>query len=402
MAVCLLTAYMVAWSQMEAARTLLVTCSGEAHGGSFAVRSDNLVKTVEYDACRSRASKHCSSMCHPFVLAVNDERATFVTSTHVRSLVPKGSSIVDREIACIDSSDDYIAAGFSDGTARLWRVSDGELVVEQQLHIGGLSCVWIDSNLWLLFAASRTGRIGAWPIPSLFVSSDPDRVWSPHSLAVADVAVSRGYRVFSVSHDKTAKCFAFCAGCEILSLSFETGLTCCALAHNQAALYCGSADGRIFAVCLAQDAGTPTVFAGHEMEVCDVAVSGDDRALYSASLDLTVRRWDTATGHAVARITAAGVPVALAWVPDREVRGKRAFPRLGREIQTTREDVVSAPADDVCVLSLEDELAIALVDIGSRQEVVPAEEAGAAGPDEWRANCVFFQATPASRADAPQ
>jgi len=95
------------------------------------------------------------------VLAVNHERATFVTSMRVRSLVPKGSSIVDREIDYIDyidCLDDYVAAGLSDRMARPWRVSDGELVVEQQLHIGGLPCVWIDSNLWLLFATHRRSR----------------------------------------------------------------------------------------------------------------------------------------------------------------------------------------------------------------------------------------------------
>jgi hypothetical protein len=263
-----------------------------------------------------------------------------------------------------------------------------------------------------LIAGSGTGRIGVWSIPDLFTSTEPDRVYAIHSLGITDLAVSSGMRIFSVSSDKTAKCFDFCAGCEILGLNFPASLTCCALLNNESALYCGGNDGQIYQVELCQETGIQKVLSGHSMEITDLRVSYDDRVLFSCSLDGTVRRWDTATGQTINQIQVRGAPFALTFLPSSEnaappedelqKKGRRAraqdsrkgFPHLAKAIRGNREEFVSAPVEDIPILSLDDEAAIAIADLCDQQPMADVEPPHEATPETDEARdlkTLFFQ-----------
>ena len=377
---------------MRPARTFLVSCGGEQQQDSFAVRSDNLATTTTYEGCRSSPSKHLTAICEPFILTIAQDRAKRLFSSHIQGLVARGETVLPSEISCIHATRDYVTAGSDDGKLRVWRASDGELVIEQHLHIGAITKVFLDETLWVVFAASATGRVGAWPLPGLFTSGEPDRVWSIHLLKVTDFAVSGGCRVFSVSHDKTAKCFDFRAGCEIKSANFPAALSCCVLAHNESVLYCGAVDGNVYRLMLAQDFSVEAVIEGHTMEVTDLLLSDDDRSLYSGSLDMTVRRIETATGQTTNHIQTPGIPYALTWIPEVVVseepvqeekrkgkkaaiansqKMKRGFPKLTRSINGNRDEMVSAPVEDLDILSVDDELMIAMIDLCNQQVMVP-------------------------------
>jgi WD40 repeat protein len=94
----------------------------------------------------------------------------------------------------------------------------------------------------------------------------------------------------------TVKCFNFAVGYEILAVNFPTALTCCALLNSESDLFCGGADGNIYQISLMQDFRQPPVLQGHVMDLCDILVSDNDRALFSCSLDASVTRWDIETG----------------------------------------------------------------------------------------------------------
>jgi WD40 repeat protein len=374
-------------------RTILVSCGGPDLPGSLSIRSDNLATVKLFNGCKSHSSKHTTAIAGLFILTVSIGRSHLLLSTNIHDLVPTGQCALPSDVECIDSDGSYLAAGSSDGTIRLWRVSDGELLIEQQLHIGAISVVRIDPIMWVLFAGSATGRIGAWSISGLFSHAEADRVWSIHMLKVTDLCTSRCNRVYSVSIDKTAKCFDFAVGCEILAANFPAALNCCALLNSESVLFCGGVDGNIYQIGLVQDLGQLPVLQGHAMDVCDLLVSDDDRALFSCSLDASVRRWDVATGSMIGSISdIKGIPFALKFLPQIEavkapapkqhkkmtkkeaIAGrqelKKGFPRLERTVAGNRDEIVSAPVDEVDVLSIEEEMAIAVADVCQHRPMV--------------------------------
>jgi WD40 repeat protein len=374
-------------------RAILVSCGGADPPGSLSIRSDNLSSLKLFEGCKCHSSKHTTTIAGSFILTTSIGRAHLLVSTNILGLVPKGECPLPPDVECIDSDGSYLAAGSSDGTVRLWRVSDGELLIEQHLHIGAISVVRIDPILWVLFAASATGRIGAWSIPGLFSSAEADRVWSIHTLKVTDLCISRCKRVYSVALDRTAKCFDFAVGCEILAVNFPAALTCCALLNCESALFCGGADGNIYQIGLVQDFGPLPVLQGQAMDICDILVSDDDRALFSCSLDASVRRWDVATGSVIGSISnMKSIPFGLRFLPEIEtvaastdeqqkrktkkeaIAGrqelKKGFPRLQRTVTGNRDETVSAPVEEVDILSIEEEMAIAVADICRHQPMV--------------------------------
>lgn len=378
---------------MNQTSSLLVSCGGTEQIDSFAIRSDNLARLTTYEGCRSLQSKHLSSISSPFILTVYIDRTKRLASSHITGFIPKSECSLIADISCISSGGNYFAAGSDDGTIRIWRINDGELVIEQQLYLGPLTVIYIDTNLWVLYAASKTGRVGAWAIPELYGSSDPENVWPIHSLEVTDMTISTNNRIFTVSLDKTAKCIDFYPGCEILSYDFEVSLTCCALSHNESIFYCGGIDGSIFQIQISQDNGNRQKFVGHTSQITDIVISEDDRSVYSSSLDMSIRRWDAATGQTINHISTDGAPFALNFLPQLDKatatsqaseegkknrpsrrersnqNAKKPFPKLKRNIAGNVDELVAAPVDDLPILSPDEELSIAISDICSHNQV---------------------------------
>ena len=369
-------------------RPLLVVCGGPKSSESYSIRSDNLATIMAYDGVKTLPNKNCCGIHDKYILSLatssSNSESKVLINRHI-SLQNKGQCTVDKNIECIDVAGGYIAAGTNEGKLLMWRASDGELVVEQNLNLGPLTVIKIDTSFWILYASSSTGRTGGWCIPDLFSGSEPVRDWSIHSLKINDMVISTGQRVFTVGNDKVLKCFDFAAGCEILSVTFENELTSLCLAHNESVIYVGDVAGGIFPVQLAAEVDVSEPFEGHELTITDLAISDDDRTLYSISIDSKIKRWDVSSGASIGNVTLKDPPFALRWLPlpnepkleqqagkrtkEQKQAQQKGFPNLKKTLQTVpKDELVSAPADDVPILSLEEEAAIAVTDVCLHRE----------------------------------
>lgn len=342
---------------------------------------------MTYDGVKTVPNKNCCGIHDKYILSLStssNSESKILINRHI-SLQNKGQCSLEKVVECIDVAGGYVAAGTSDGRLLMWRASDGELVVQQNLNLGPLTVIKIDTSFWILYASSSTGRTGGWCIPDLFNGPSPVRDWAIHSLRINDMAITTGQRVFTVGNDKVLKCYDFAAGCEILSVTFENELTCVCVAHNESVVYVGDVTGGIYPVQLASEVEITESFEGHEVSITDLAISDDDRSLYSIALDQTIRRWDVSSGATVGNVTLKDKPFSLQWLPLQnetkveQPKGKRTkeqrqaqqkgFPNMKKTLQTVpKDELISAPSEDVPILSLEEEAAIAIADVCLNRE----------------------------------
>ncbi|EAX94762.1 hypothetical protein TVAG_346250 [Trichomonas vaginalis G3] len=361
-------------------RRLFVACSALDDSPSQIV-SEKLASIEPYNNFSTSLSKHNFDIVDKYLISiiVKSKAGSKLCINSDMKLQKRAECSIDANVNCITVGGGYIAAGLTDGRLCLWRASDGELVFDDDMHLGPISCLSINTSLWVIFAASDTGRAAGWCIPDLFKDAQPDQTWSIHSLGITDMAVSTNGRVFTVGKDKLLKCFDFCAGCEILSVSFENELTCLCLAHNEGIVYVGDVAGGIYPIYLTAESEIGERFdPGHSMAVTDLAISDDDRALYSISLDRYIHCWDTSSGVSIKNRQISGTPFSLKWLPDipkeetdkqkgrppRDQRGKpKGFPVLKKSKQTNRDELVSAPPSEIPMISPDEEAQIAITDV---------------------------------------
>lgn len=368
----------------EVPRSLLVGCGGNDTAENFSIRSDNLATIHTFDGSRTISNKHSCKITYPYITSIANQKNsdTRVLLSRHFSLTVKDSSTIPKNIECFDVNGGYIIAGTSDGNIIIWRLSDGELLAEHNLHIGGITCLEIDTSIWVLYVASNLGRVGTWCIPDLFDTCEPDATWSIHTLRIEDMVISNSGRVFTISLDKTLKCYDSICQCEILSVSFPSELTCICLSNNGSIVYVGDICGDIYQVMINDSSYIQNHFKGHEKSITDLAISHDDRALYSASLDMSIRKWDTSNGKSVNnRTNLSSIPFSLRWIPnigdenlvespDNKIKMKNdkkknsfTFPRLKRTISGKDEVFVTADPLEVPIISLEEEARIAMNDL---------------------------------------
>lgn len=361
-------------------RRLFVACSSLDDSPSQIV-SEKLAAVEPFNNFSTSASKHNFDICDKYlvsVIAKNKSSAKLCINSDIK-LQKRAECSIDSTVSCIAINGGYVAAGTTDGKLMLWKSADGELVFNQDMHIGPISCLAINTSIWVIFAASDTGRAAGWCIPDLFGSAEPEQTWSIHSLGITDMAVSTNGRVFTVGADKMLKCFDFCAGCEILSVSFENELTCVCLAHNESIVYVGDVVGGIYPVYLSAETEVGDKYdPGHSQAVTDLAISDDDRSLYSISLDKYIHCWDTSSGVSIKNRQISGTPFALKWLPDlskedaekpkgrlpKEQRGKpKGFPILKKSMQGNRDELISAPPLEIPIITPDEEAQIAIADV---------------------------------------
>jgi WD40 repeat protein len=185
-----------------------------------------------------------------------------------------------------------LASASYDGTVRLWRVSDGALVRTLQVSGGEVPAAVFSPNGRVLATASANGTIVLWD-PS---SGATLRALSGHDNAVMSLSFAPdGRTLASGSEDQTVRVWRVSDGSLLQTLRGHAGWVA-------AVVY--SPDGRLIASAGEDgpvrlwDSATGTVrqtLSGHRGQVLSLAFSPDGSTLVSASWDSTIRRWRIAT-----------------------------------------------------------------------------------------------------------
>jgi WD40 repeat protein len=195
--------------------------------------------------------------------------------------------------ATFSPDDQEIAAAASDGTVRIWKVTDGAPVRSLTGHEGPVVSVAYapDGQTLLSGSADKTARL--WRT----ADGSAVRTLSGHEGEVRSVAFSPdGQRIATASADKTARVWGAADGTTQATLrGHEDPLTGVAFSPDGQSL-ATSAKDKTARLWRAGDGGLLHTLAGHTGWVLDVAFSPDGQMLVSASADNTARLWRVGDG----------------------------------------------------------------------------------------------------------
>jgi WD40 repeat protein len=168
-----------------------------------------------------------------------------------------GPSATVRSVA-VSSDGQYVASGWTDGSARVWRISDWTLIQTINAHSVGITAVAFMPD-GRLVTGSYDATIKMWNVDA----GTLDRTLSGHTDAVTSVTVSLdGSAIISGSFDSTMRVWRP----TLTSVMVQT-------------------------------------YTGHASTVRSVAISPDGELVATASYDNDVRVWNVNTGSLVRRLT---------------------------------------------------------------------------------------------------
>ena len=174
-----------------------------------------------------------------------------------------------------------------DATARVWTLADGTSTVLRG-HDDDVYRARFSADERQVATSSLDGSVRVWqidrsdartltelgPVENLVLEGDVAVVKTPTSVARWNIATGQREGLFSWGQDQT---------------SLGTGVP----SHDGELLLVPGAD---WSMELRRRAGPPLRLVGHKGALTRVVFSPDDKALYSSSVDGTLRRWDTTTG----------------------------------------------------------------------------------------------------------
>ncbi len=222
------------------------------------------------------------------------------------------------ETAVLSSNGRLVALGFSDGTAQIWDLTSGQMLLPEMSHIlpfiGQVSTVTYSPDGSILASAGFDGSIVLWDADSGKPISEP---LLGHTGAVVNLAFSPDSRLIASSSCSRFHRFGNCldgeilirnvASGEILHRLTDSGSFTQALAFSPNGIYLAANDCDLVEVagaCLSGgailwDVETGQVekrFFGHSAFVWSLAFSPDSGTLATASADNTILLWDVASG----------------------------------------------------------------------------------------------------------
>jgi WD40 repeat protein len=227
----------------------------------------------------------------------------------------------------------------ADGSARIWDLAKrdvGELATLDHDPSGqGHNIVWDavftpqDNGRFVLTGADD-GVVRVWDSALDYVMA---RTMARHKGAIAGIAIdSKGDRLATASHDKTAAVWDFASGSRLLLLNNHTDrVWCIAFSRDDSHIVTGSDDGmaRVFDA----NSGKEILHVGGNNlgAVRSVSFSPDDKVIATGSHDGTVRLWSAGSGDALLVMKHEG-DKGQAWVT------KVAFNPDGQRIASASED----------------------------------------------------------------
>lgn len=212
-----------------------------------------------------------------------------------------------------------LATGSLDGTARLWRASDGTSLHGGLSHPGGVRSVAFSRDGNLLATGALDNQVRLWnPVNGGFVRAIPG-----HTGPVYGVAFSPdGQMVASGSGDKTIRLWRVSDGSLVrppipAHVDVVFGV---AFSPDGQTIASASADKTIKLWRVSDTASTPTpvqTFQGHADNVNGVAFSLDGKMIASVSADKKAILWDVSTGKTIHdHLMHPGVAYSVAFAPN--------------------------------------------------------------------------------------
>jgi WD40 repeat protein len=238
--------------------------------------------------------------------------------------------------ASFSSDGEHVITASSDGTARVWRAADGQLLLELKGHTGEVHSATFSQDGEHIVTASSDGTARLWraqdgtqlgmleksggTVRSAAFSQDGQhvvttssgktaRVWRTdgkgqpvvlmgHESPVISTAFSpEGERVVTTSWDETVRVWRATDGRQLLVLrGHEEPATSAVFNPRGDRIVTASRDGTA-RVWRADGEGEPVVLRGHEGPVTSAAFSPEGERIVTASRDRTVRVWRARDGR---------------------------------------------------------------------------------------------------------
>jgi WD40 repeat protein/serine/threonine protein kinase len=203
-----------------------------------------------------------------------------------------------------------------DGTARLWDVRTGEVVLVLEGHERKVHRAFFSADGTRIVTASADGTVRQWDTSTGKEVATPFEaqagevicaVYSPDGEWIASGGTDRTVRLWRASRRRGAR----------VLLGHSATVVKLAFSRDGRQLVTQSADGISRLWETSPEVSLP-VLRGHGSYVYPVAVSPDRHWIASGSWDKEVRLWDASTGEECARLTHPDVVRTLAFSPDSE------------------------------------------------------------------------------------
>ena len=246
---------------------------------------------------------------------------------------------ITTSLAC-DSTGTYILGGTKKGWIYCWEVGTGALLTSWQAHFKSVTKILFTPCGHLAVSCSEDGMARAWDVATLVqldssagkkkTTHPPFRSWSPHTLAVKDMALcgtaTTALRALTCSIDRTLVVFDVHANRQCFRLAMDQPMESLACNRTEDLVFLGATNGQILIVDLSVAAAGMTaahaqvvvshdtqtrplagasgsvyatrrdkphaVLDGHTRSVTALACSVDNCTLVSGSEDGSVRVWD--------------------------------------------------------------------------------------------------------------
>jgi WD40 repeat protein len=186
-----------------------------------------------------------------------------------------------------------LAAGLFDGTARIWRISDGSLVHTFEGHTGWVRSIAFSSDGELVVTAADDDTVRVWSVEDGSLQCKIE-----HLEGIRVLALSPDDHTLAVGlQDSSIKLFDFQDGSPSRTLSgHEDWVRSLAFSPDGKKLASGAFDAtaRIWDVASGR---LEVTLDGHQSSVLGLAFSPDGQTLASGSVDTTVKLWDVKKGR---------------------------------------------------------------------------------------------------------
>jgi WD40 repeat protein/energy-coupling factor transporter ATP-binding protein EcfA2 len=215
------------------------------------------------------------------------------------------------EFVAFSPDGQWLATSSADKHVRLWDVESGQAIALLQGHQNAvLGLTFVDSGRLVSASMDRTLRL--WDTASGVTL----RVFQGHQISVSDVAV-KDEHLYSASNDGTVRRWSLQPQPAFTVIDLPGKPYSAAIAPNGSRVAVGFADGGLRLYALPDSRLLWEKAGAHKKGISRLAFSPDGQQLASASMDNTMKLWQTSDGQLVQTFSGHSRSVyAVAFSPD--------------------------------------------------------------------------------------